>query len=269
MTSPLGMVPRALEDVYPAAFYDVPVTGHWDETEIQISTDLVADTLARCPADIPVIALAEGGYLEVCQQLAGRISQAIQVLTPSPKLLSRSVLDDLSSFIETHLQARDNTSSSNLPTEAEEWCRAIADFQFGAGAGAFLFPDRLKVKVPRNGKGPSLILDAASGDLIASQPGSGYLRLQLDGARRLVEGKIADFGRIVFVGDAIKGSSLFAAGVAKIEGEIRPGDVVAVLARDSGQLLATAETIVDGPSMVRMRAGAVAKFLEKSGGSGL
>ncbi len=265
MTSPLGMVPRALEDVYPASFYDVPVTGYWDETEIQISTDILAYTLARCPADVPVVALAEGGYLDVCKQLAQRVSQAIQILTPSPKLLSASVLTDLSSFIENHLQKHDGGSSGNTPSEAEEWCRAIADFQFGPGAGTALFPTRLKVKVPR--RGPSMISEVNTGALIATQLSSGYLRIQLDGAERLVKSKIADFGRIYFAGDTIKGSSFFAAGVAKIDGEIRPGDVVAVLAHESGKVLATAETIVDGQSMRRMRAGAVAKFLEKGGGS--
>ena len=34
MTSPLGLVPRDLEDVWPAANYDVPVTGDWSEDEL-------------------------------------------------------------------------------------------------------------------------------------------------------------------------------------------------------------------------------------------
>ena len=34
MTSPLGLVPRDLEDVWPAANYDVPVTGAWSADEL-------------------------------------------------------------------------------------------------------------------------------------------------------------------------------------------------------------------------------------------
>ena len=34
MTSPLGLVPRDLEDVWPAANYDVPVTGDWSLDEL-------------------------------------------------------------------------------------------------------------------------------------------------------------------------------------------------------------------------------------------
>ena len=34
MTSPLGLVPQDLEDVWPAANYDVPVTGDWSSDEL-------------------------------------------------------------------------------------------------------------------------------------------------------------------------------------------------------------------------------------------
>ena len=265
ITSPLGMVPRALESLYPARFYDVPVTGHWDETEIQISTDLLVNVLARVPPEIPIAAVAEGGYLEVCQLLAQRASQVIQTFTPSPKLLSPSLLSDLSAFIESHLQHSDQTPRENRPSEGEEWCRAIADFQFGTGAGAALFPSRFKVKIPR--RGPSLIYEASTKALIASQQASGYFHLQLEGTQRLVESKIVEFGKVYFAGKALVGSSLFAAGVVKVEGEIHPGDLFAIISEDSKEILATAEAIVDGASMTHMRSGAVAKLLEKTGGS--
>jgi len=34
VTAPLGLVPRELEDLWPAAHYDIPVTGIWDKDEI-------------------------------------------------------------------------------------------------------------------------------------------------------------------------------------------------------------------------------------------
>jgi archaeosine synthase len=47
MTSPLGLVPRDLEDVWPAANYDVPVTGDWSMDELdrvrRMLTTLVAN----------------------------------------------------------------------------------------------------------------------------------------------------------------------------------------------------------------------------------
>ena len=34
VTSPLGLVPRDLEEVWPASHYDIPVTGEWSLDEI-------------------------------------------------------------------------------------------------------------------------------------------------------------------------------------------------------------------------------------------
>ncbi|MDD1702581.1 MAG: DUF5591 domain-containing protein, partial [Methanoregula sp.] len=46
ITSPLGLVPRELECVYPAMHYDVPVTGYWDAEECAYISDIVARYLA-------------------------------------------------------------------------------------------------------------------------------------------------------------------------------------------------------------------------------
>ncbi|HZD43499.1 MAG TPA: DUF5591 domain-containing protein, partial [Methanomicrobiales archaeon] len=41
VTSPLGLVPRELEGVYPAAHYDVPVTGYWDREELAFAASTI------------------------------------------------------------------------------------------------------------------------------------------------------------------------------------------------------------------------------------
>ncbi|HNV39166.1 MAG TPA: archaeosine synthase subunit alpha, partial [Methanoculleus sp.] len=69
VTSPLGLVPRELERVYPAGHYDVPVTGYWDREECAF----IADILARYFAAHPyrrVIAHLEGGALTVAEMAA-------------------------------------------------------------------------------------------------------------------------------------------------------------------------------------------------------
>lgn len=47
VTSPLGLVPRDLERIWPAAHYDVPVTGDWDADEIQKINELVVGFVAK------------------------------------------------------------------------------------------------------------------------------------------------------------------------------------------------------------------------------
>lgn len=47
VTSPLGLVPRDLEDVWPAGFYDIPVTGNWTNDELVRIQDMVDSLLQR------------------------------------------------------------------------------------------------------------------------------------------------------------------------------------------------------------------------------
>ena len=47
VTSPLGLVPRDLEDVWPAGFYDIPVTGDWSEDELVRIRTMVESLVER------------------------------------------------------------------------------------------------------------------------------------------------------------------------------------------------------------------------------
>ena len=47
VTSPLGLVPRELEEQWPAAHYDVPVTGDWDDDELATIRRLVKALVQR------------------------------------------------------------------------------------------------------------------------------------------------------------------------------------------------------------------------------
>ena len=47
MTSPLGLVPRDLEDVWPASHYDVPVTGDWNLDELARVERMLTNLVAR------------------------------------------------------------------------------------------------------------------------------------------------------------------------------------------------------------------------------
>ena len=47
VTSPLGLVPRDLEDVWPAGFYDIPVTGDWTGQELERIKSMVQSLLDR------------------------------------------------------------------------------------------------------------------------------------------------------------------------------------------------------------------------------
>ena len=47
VTAPLGLVPRDLEDLWPASHYDIPVTGDWDEDELSIIRSMISRLVER------------------------------------------------------------------------------------------------------------------------------------------------------------------------------------------------------------------------------
>ncbi|MHB8397106.1 MAG: DUF5591 domain-containing protein [Thermoplasmataceae archaeon] len=47
VTSPMGLVPRELEEAYPPRFYDIPVTGRWFEEEKQMIRNMLSLYFAR------------------------------------------------------------------------------------------------------------------------------------------------------------------------------------------------------------------------------
>ena len=47
VTSPLGLVPRELEDLWPAAHYDIPVTGDWDADELEMVKSMISEVCER------------------------------------------------------------------------------------------------------------------------------------------------------------------------------------------------------------------------------
>jgi len=47
VTAPLGLVPRELEEIWPAANYDIPVTGEWDADELKVIRDMLSHLVHR------------------------------------------------------------------------------------------------------------------------------------------------------------------------------------------------------------------------------
>ncbi|MBT8507276.1 pseudouridine synthase [Methanomicrobiaceae archaeon CYW5] len=72
ITSPLGVVPRELELMYPAGHYDVPVTGYWDREEQAFVTKILARYL-RHHGYRRVIAHLEGDTLSIAQAAADTV----------------------------------------------------------------------------------------------------------------------------------------------------------------------------------------------------
>jgi len=91
VTAPLGLVPRELEDIWPAAHYDIPVTGDWGSSELEDITRLVRALVSRIgyqliinhsgidiDADVEVIDTRQGETAG-CEAALARLQQASEV----------------------------------------------------------------------------------------------------------------------------------------------------------------------------------------------
>ena len=138
--------------------------------------------------------------------------------------------------------------------------RAVADYQFGAGAGAALFPPDAdgELTLHRSTGGRPRQVVAPEGRIV-SYGTDGRFTLGLEGGRRLLAAFDPPTARVVvgsesepFVRD---GKNAFAKFVREVDSDIRPGDEVAVVL-DDDTLLAVGRAELSADAMCDFEAGA-------------
>jgi len=214
MTSPIGVVPQELELTYPAQHYDSVVTGNWSANEIEFVSRVLEAYLDG--ADYPeIIAHVPGeGYRDICE----RVAEALDL--------------DVTYTVRDHPTTAD--SLGNLAAELEGWdtyqkstrehrtIQAVADYQFGAGAGDAMFPD-----TSTQGRYPQLRVDDSDGEQLAALAQQyGVLSLTIAGARRWVDSDVPT--KTVDIEPFVPHGSVLAPGIVDASDDIRVGDEVVV-----------------------------------------
>ena len=217
LTSPLGAVPRELELVYPAAFYDIPVTGYWDAEERAWVTSCLRAYLDRNRGNYDmVIAHLRGAYKEICATVAEELGmKVIFTCEENEKEYTKEALERLRSCIAALCGAKKKLSKLEMGTRI---FKAMADYQFGLGTGEEL----VKGEVTLKGKHPCFRLISTEGVLARIAPEYGLITLTTKGARRI--GKFTPY--IVEIGDFVPKGSILAPGVLNAGEEIRENDEV-------------------------------------------
>ncbi len=237
LTSPMGIVPRELELTYPAGHYDTVVTGHWDAEEIRWVVDCLEGYLLNNPYE-HIVAHVDGAYITICEQVAKRLEKEI-IYTARGNPVSGESLSELKQTLAELVEGRSKPSRN--PTK--EMMHAIAEYQFGKGAGDVLLPDHAKVRGPFP-KHQIFIDKEQVGTLV---PQYGILALTVKGVRMLVEsGGFKDY--IVNIDDFFPRGSLLAPGVLEAGRQIRPADEVIVLGNKAigvGRAVMCAEEMQD------------------------
>ena len=214
MTSPIGVVPQELELTYPAQHYDSVVTGNWSANEIEFVSRVLERYLEDAQYPEIIAHVSGDGYREICERVADSLDREFTyTVTDHP-----TTADSLGNLAK-ELDGWDTYQKS---TREHNTIRAIADYQFGAGAGDELFPD-----IGTQGRYPQLRADDADGEQLAALAQQyGVLSLTTAGARRWVESDTPT--KTVEIDPFVPHGSVLAPGIVDASDDIRVGDEVVV-----------------------------------------
>jgi len=238
MTSPIGVVPQELELTYPAQHYDTAVTGRWSATELEFVANVLEAYLERNEYPRIVAHVPEEGYREICERVEASLGLDFEYTVEEHPTAGDSIAN-LASTLSQELKYSKRERQHNT-------IRAVADYQFGDGAGDELFDDLgVESVYPK--------LRALSGDgeqLAMLVPGYGVLSLTLAGARRWVESAVPT--KRVEIDPFVPHGSVLAPGVVDASPEIRPGDEVVI---EGPKAFAVGRAEMSGPEMVESTRG--------------
>ncbi|PSP76666.1 tRNA-ribosyltransferase [Halobacteriales archaeon QS_3_64_16] len=217
MTSPIGVVPQELEHTYPAQHYDSAVTGRWSAEEIEFVASVLTRYLERNDYPRVIAHVPPEGYREVCERAAEATETEMEFTVPDHPTTEESLTNLAETLAGEPRYGKREREHRTI--------RAIADYQFGAGAGAALFEDiEVESRVP---KLRVLAGTGAGGEQLATMvPQYGVLALTLAGARRWANSEMPT--RRVAIDEFVPRGSVLAPGITGVEGEIRVGDEVVI-----------------------------------------
>ncbi len=228
ITSPLGIVPRELERIYPAAHYDVPVTGYWSQEEKKIIGAQIHEYFKNNQYR-RVIAYLEGGALETVTAAFSALEVDCEIITrDDPKK------DSMSGELDDALYGEKRKRSDIV--------RGTCLYQFDTSINTENFI--LK------GYSPEERVFRNKMQLFSFDAHTGYLRPTFQGWD-LIKDKYN-----VCIDPFIPQGDILAPGVVGADPQIREGDEVIVRGK---QAIATGRALMSGDCMVESTQGVAVK----------
>lgn len=244
VTSPLGVVPRELEDVPPARQYDIPVTGDWNEAEREWVVAGVRHLLAH------------GHYRSVIAHLDPVEYRFLEPVLSEARELHWTLADHRSTAPAALTALRQAAEGAVRELRAppggplavvREELQEIAAVQFGRAAADLLFAPPIRL---HGRPWAQRVTDAGGVDLATWQETRGLFHLTAVGGVRIHPAHVLE----VEVADGIDlHGDLFTPGVRSADLRIRAGDAV-VLTR-AGEAVAVGEARLPGRLMTDLPRG--------------
>lgn len=229
VTSPLGVVPRELELVYPAGHYDVPVTGYWDLEEQELLTGFLTAYLEKHRYE-RILCHLEGGAKAVALEAAKRAGVTLEITCNDDRPLSQESLRALNAALEGSRKVKN------------DFIHGTMLFQFGEDVDT----KGLVVK----GRYPQVKALLKKTQLFTTDPSTGFIRPTHEGWARITGYRVRISEGFVPQGDVL------APGVADCDPRIREGDEVLV---EGDGYLATGKAAMGAQEMLSSKRGVAVK----------
>lgn len=247
VTSPLGIVPRELDAMYPANSYDIPVTGEWKCEEKATIRRMLKELLEKGHYEKVVCHLGEDAEL-----VEGLCDGMVETVVGDP--ISPKSLENLDKALR---DATKGMEPVDYLVDRREAIRSVLSFQFGKdvadaimdentyGIGKFPYWKVFREDPENRQKKTQLCM---------MSPERGMFSLTMDGAEI-----IAGMGRnIVEMQDFELKGSLFAIGVDKADHGLRIGDEAIVVC--GGKVRGVGVAAMCGAEMEQMKRGIAVKM---------
>lgn len=249
VTSPLGVVPREIDAMYPANSYDIPVTGEWKCEEKAMIRKMVGDIIAQ---GYDKVICHLGDDYELVEGLAEMECTVVGDST------SPASLENLDKALR---EATKGMEPVDYLVDRNNLMRNVLEFQFGREVTELLFDENTYAigkfpywKVIR--ENPENRKDKVQLGMMT--PERGMVSLTLDGARILAE---AGYLTVEIMDFELKGN-LFAVGVLSADPRIHVGDEAIIVC--NGEVRGVGVAMMCGREMTDLKRGIAVKVRHKT-----
>ncbi len=267
LTSPLGAIPRQLEDIYPVNSYDISVTGEWDNEEITIASNMLISLLEKFDESIPILChVKDSGYFKIIENARSKIKNKIYFTEVKKNLTSN---ESLLSLEEKISELKDSYSIGDAIPENKNFLKTltrkfikIIDYQFGLNTGEKIFYNGIRTW--RNKRSHQIeISDLLTREKLGKfNVNSGQVELNIKGANRMLP-LSENSNYIVFDGQKINGNTLFRPGIVGFSPNLVPKDIVLIFDKTKEKIIGLGSLIVGSNYIQNSKTGKIVNVYEK------
>jgi archaeosine synthase len=245
ITSPIGLVPRELELIYPASNYDIPITNVWDEDEKKMIQKILSDYLKINHYDKFIIHLPKN--------MRGFISDYVKNPIITKITNSPSSKESLKSLYKILKEESEKYPLVNRKIRRIENMKSLLSYQFNKKMS-----DILLEKCLIKGKYPFSKIFYNNTQIGMITKNRGYVSLTNEGGKRI--SKFKNYNVEIYDDFILKGS-IFCPGVKSADPGIRIGDEVFVI--QNNQFCGIGVAQVNGKEMIKLDYGEAVKIRHK------